>query len=178
MAGSGSSWASRTGRSNDRIIDNGVVGSVAAVAVADFNGDGKPDIAALHNLGPGSAVGAVEILLGNGDGTFRAPLLVGTSAVGSTTSLVVGDLNGDGRPDLVTANSSSNTISVMFNDGQWPAPPTGGGGSGSGGSGGGGPATPAALSVTVAMPFTPADEASPWLPLPAVHRRTGLVTTA
>jgi chitinase len=45
----------------------------------------------------------------------------GDNTVGSSpVALAVGDFNGDGRPDAVTANASSNTVSVLLNDGVWP----------------------------------------------------------
>jgi hypothetical protein len=64
--------------------------------VADFNGDGKLDLVAADWLG-----GTVSILLGNGDGSFQAPLRF---AVGSyPSSVAVGDFNGDGIPDVAVA---------------------------------------------------------------------------
>src|SRR5207245_4887850 len=63
----------------------------SAVAVADFNGDGIPDLAMLTG-----------ILLGNGDGTFQ-PLLP-FAARNGPNSLTVGDFNGDGKLDIVTSN--------------------------------------------------------------------------
>jgi FG-GAP-like repeat len=63
---------------------------VTSVAVADLNGDGKPDLVAAAPL-------RIFVFLGNGDGTFRAP----HDFSGEGDSLAIADLNGDGRPDLV-----------------------------------------------------------------------------
>jgi hypothetical protein len=55
---------------------------------------------------------AVKILLGNGDGTFRTGSII---AVGIDPSgLVVGDFNGDGRPDLVIADAGSDDVEVLL----------------------------------------------------------------
>jgi hypothetical protein len=84
--------------------------STLALAVGDFNGDGKTDLASVTNTcsGPNDFVcqnGLVNILLGNGDGTFQGP--VNYPFVGAETgSLAVGDLNLDGKLDLVVANSN------------------------------------------------------------------------
>ena len=80
------------------------------VAVGDFNGDGKLDIAVI-NTGSGD----VSILVGNGDGTFQPA--VNSSASGSPAFLAVGDLNGDGKLDLAVANGSANTVSVLLGNG-------------------------------------------------------------
>ena len=68
--------------------------------IADFNRDGFPDLAL--SLANGTE-GLFEILLGNGDGTFRAPVLYAAppplSSVGGGT-IVTGDFNRDGRPDI------------------------------------------------------------------------------
>ncbi len=55
----------------------------------------------------------VNILIGNGDGTFNLPVSLPTG--NSPVSLAGADLNGDGTIDLVTANNSSNTVTVTLN---------------------------------------------------------------
>src|SRR5207302_291573 len=78
-------------------LDFAVGAHPPAVAVGDFNGDGKRDLA-VANLDSNT----VSVLLGNGDGTFRA---APTVVVGqSPFSMAVGDFNGDGKPDLAVAN--------------------------------------------------------------------------
>src|SRR5207302_473433 len=78
-----------------------------SVAVGDFNGDGRPDLA-VANYGSLQQPGTTSsVLLGNGDGTFRAAR---TNTVDTNpSSVAVGDFNGDGKPDLAVANSANNT---------------------------------------------------------------------
>ena len=83
------------------------------IVSGDFNGDGKADLAISSGIS-GSDVG---ILIGNGDGTFQAdsiPSYVGGNGV---SGLVAADLNGDGIPDLATANNVDNTVTVMLGNG-------------------------------------------------------------
>jgi hypothetical protein len=96
-----------------------------SVTVGDFNGDGKPDLAVANagNLNLGDP-GNVSVLLGNGDGTFGAPLTFATGT--APLSVAVGDFNGDEKPDLAVANFSSRTVSVLLGngDGTFQAPLT------------------------------------------------------
>jgi len=88
----------------------------ASVAVADVNGDGKADLL-VANKGTGGAVsGTVSVLLGNGDGTFQAAVSYGCGG-SFTTSVVAGDVNGDGKLDLVVTNAGSNTVGVLLGHG-------------------------------------------------------------
>jgi uncharacterized protein (TIGR03437 family) len=89
-------------------LAGGLSGLPAAIAIADFNGDGKPDLAvAVQN--PGNAPNLVLVFLGKGDGTLEAPVPITLGSGLSVSSLAVGDFNGDGKPDLaVVVNTENN----------------------------------------------------------------------
>jgi sugar lactone lactonase YvrE len=97
-------------------LDGGGFGNMAVYAtgggplgpvVADFNGDGIPDVA-VENFNDDSE----SILLGNGDGTFQtqSTFLVGTNPYAAA----IGDFNGDGYPDLAISNFSSNNETILL----------------------------------------------------------------
>ncbi len=77
-----------------------------SVVIADFNGDGILDLAFANPCGdtyPCPNNGSVAVLLGNGDGSFQAPLTTPAGAV--TYGLVTADFDGDGKPDLAVINA-------------------------------------------------------------------------
>jgi hypothetical protein len=82
-----------------------------AIAVADLNGDGNPDLIVVNK-------GENEILvyLGMGGNRFLAPLVYSTGT--APEGLTVADLTGNGVPDLVVANAGSNDLSIFIGVGQ------------------------------------------------------------
>ena len=86
-------------------------------AIADVNADGKPDIV-VSNM----TSGTISVLLNNGDGTFQAAssytvLPAGVTGTPSPASVAIGDVNNDGKPDVVVANTGMNNVSVLLNNG-------------------------------------------------------------
>jgi hypothetical protein len=80
------------------------------VAIGDFNGDGKLDVAVANYAG-----NDVSILLGNSDGTFDPA--VNYSVGQNPTSIAINDFNGDGKIDLAVTNAGSNTVTVLLGNG-------------------------------------------------------------
>jgi hypothetical protein len=88
-----------------------------SIAVGDFNRDGNLDLAVVipGNGQPGDATGTVNILLGNGNGTFQPPqaYVVGTDPV----SIVTADFNSDGFLDLAVLNTGDSDVEVLLGAG-------------------------------------------------------------
>jgi len=99
-----------------------------STAIADFNGDSKPDLVVANECEDTSTCpGEVAVLLGNGDGTFQSAMTYSTGAH-VADSVAAGDVNGDGKPDLVVANeclslnpqgncTGISVVSVLFGNG-------------------------------------------------------------
>ena len=94
--------------------------AISRLAIGDFNGDGITDLAVVDTLcvaAPCPANGSVNVLLGNGDGTFQSQLDFATG--GLPLSIATGEFeyNGEqgsvGRPGFATANEQDNTVSVF-----------------------------------------------------------------
>jgi len=96
-----------------------------SVAIADVNGDGKPDLIAVNQC-PNDACqnpeGSVAVLLGNGEGTFQAAKLYDAGGQ-SSLWVAVADVNGDGKPDVIVANQCADesctggSLSVLLGNG-------------------------------------------------------------
>jgi Flp pilus assembly secretin CpaC len=79
----------------------------SAIVTGDFDGDGNTDIAVTDKNNK-----RVLILLGNGDGTFQAPVAYMTGS--NPVALVAQDFDGDGHPDLAVVNQGDNTVSILL----------------------------------------------------------------
>ncbi len=92
--------------------------ATSSVVTADFNRDGIVDLA----VGSFEGSSAVQVFLGNGDGTFRRPVAYGPGT--GANSLAAADLNHDGIPDLVVANDVGESVTVLLGkgDGTFQAP--------------------------------------------------------
>jgi hypothetical protein len=85
------------------------------VAVGDFNGDGRDDVAVV-NKGAGDKTGSLMLFFGKGDGTLGKSKIY--KLPGTPLSITTGDLNGDGYLDIVVAKYSGQSVAVFLNDGK------------------------------------------------------------
>jgi len=83
-----------------------------SIAVADVNGDLKPDLVVAN-----CDSADVGVLLGNGDGTFQPAVTYDAAGGGwAASSVAVADVNGDGHPDIVVSNRNG-TVGVLLGNG-------------------------------------------------------------
>jgi hypothetical protein len=102
-------------------------GIPTALAIADLDGDGKLDlVVASENSGfTHGATAAISVSLSQGGGRFAPrvdynllpPAATGETPYATVMGLAIGDLDGDGQPDVVVPDAHSNTVKVLFNKG-------------------------------------------------------------
>jgi FG-GAP-like repeat/Bacterial Ig-like domain (group 3)/FG-GAP repeat len=86
--------------------------AVSALAAADVNGDGKPDLVVTGDDNKGN--GIINVLLNSGDGTFPTQVTYPSGTIGS--SVILGDVNGDGKLDAIIADRLG-SLDVLFGNG-------------------------------------------------------------
>ena len=98
-------------------------GTPESIAIGDFNGDGKPDLAVANFNGCSDNV---AILQGDGSGQFTNAAGSPFNANGNPRGMVTGDFNGDGKPDLTVVNPFLGAVTVLLNTtSEWPSSPPG-----------------------------------------------------
>lgn len=87
------------------------------VAVADLNGDGKPDIVAVGTDTNSGTTGVVAVFVNKGAGTYGSPILLPWSGSDDIGAVAIGDFNGDGVPDIAVEDAANATVTVYLGAG-------------------------------------------------------------
>jgi hypothetical protein len=90
-----------------------VSGDPGNVVIADMNKDGKQDL-----IVAGGKSRSISVLMGQGGGRFGAPLAAAVSTPESPGEMETGDLNGDGKLDLVFVTHDSYGVTILLSDGK------------------------------------------------------------
>jgi hypothetical protein len=98
----------------------------SSMAVGDVNGDGRADLVINSIGGLDSVIAQLGVLLGNGDGTFRAPILQGPGTTGGEGDVALADFNNDGRLDVAVGGQADLphglTVNIGNGDGTFGVP--------------------------------------------------------
>jgi hypothetical protein len=94
-----------------QIPAGGQVGGAGYALPGDFNGDGKKDVVTvIQNYVSNTWIYSISVVLSNGDGTFQAPVLTPVPGNDYGAQIVVGDVNGDKKDDLIVAHQNGNAV--------------------------------------------------------------------
>lgn len=91
--------------------------NTATIAVGDFTGDGKPDLAVGFDGTAGASQSQVLIFTNNGDGSFQSWAFLTALVPGGIRSVTAGDFDGDGRLDLAAASASASGVTLFHGNG-------------------------------------------------------------
>ncbi|HEY9126446.1 MAG TPA: Ig-like domain repeat protein, partial [Acidobacteriaceae bacterium] len=97
----------------------GEINNYSTIQAGDLNNDGYPDLFWVD-----SPAQAIQVFLGNGDGTFTAASPYTNSAITFGASVTAADLNNDGNLDLAVSNSATTGLTVLWGDGSGDFPAT------------------------------------------------------
>jgi Ca2+-binding RTX toxin-like protein len=106
--------ASVSATANPIIMATGGQGNAVAIAVGDLNGDGRPDIVVADSPTAANNQGSVTVFLGNGNGTFRPPVVY-RNVGANPDAVIIGDFNG--FPDIVVASKYSLDLTELLGNG-------------------------------------------------------------